>query len=325
MKGYKNSNTSTLLVLVFLVLTLMGCKEEFVCATADCLDEISLGNDESTIIEEDNVFTDDEGQTYYCGYSCGTPSGDYVAPSNDLLLENLVIASFLPPSFDLSEFLPPVKSQGQQPSCVSWAVTYYLKSLQEKIQFSHDFDPTTIMSPAYTYNQLCKGSCTGTSIGATLDILKEKGALSLNEFPYEASECHVLPNETQDQLAERAKIGDYKALSGDNMVDEMKTLITQQTPIVIAAVLDQEFGKKDLLDLTAYREHDVTYEGASCHAMLVVGYSDTNNAFKVVNSWGEDWGDEGFVWIDYKAFENVSKPGEGFRVITNAYIAIDAI
>ena len=59
--------------------------------------------------------------------------------------------------------------------------------------------------------------------------------------------------------------------------------------------------------------------------MLVVGYSNENNAFKVVNSWGAGWGDEGFVWIDYKAFENVLKTTEPFRVITGAYVAFDAL
>ena len=57
--------------------------------------------------------------------------------------------------------------------------------------------------------------------------------------------------------------------------------------------------------------------------MLVVGFSDEYNAFKLVNSWGEDWGDNGFVWIDYQAFENVSAPSASFRVINQAYVAYD--
>ena len=59
--------------------------------------------------------------------------------------------------------------------------------------------------------------------------------------------------------------------------------------------------------------------------MLVVGYSDEYNAFKVVNSWGENWGSDGFVWIDYAAFENASDPSANFRVINNAYVAYNEI
>ena len=64
----------------------------------------------------------------------------------------------------------------------------------------------------------------------------------------------------------------------------MKTLLTQQQPIIIGAVLSPEFGITDNFGLTAYREHAVDYEKVTCHAMLVVGFNDEFGAFKVVNS-----------------------------------------
>ena len=308
-----------IILFVSIIAFINSCKEgELICETPGCLNQI---------VEEENqpVFIDDQGRSYSLGLDCGTPSGDYSIPSDEFALQDLIIPNSLPEEFDLSALLPPVGNQGNQGSCVSWAVTYYMKSFQEKIQYNHNYDDTTILSPAYTYNQITKGQCGGTSITVTLDILKDKGAVSLDIFPYLQSECHKQPTTEADALAENAKIKDYKILSGIDMVDEMKTLLTEQIPIIISAVLDQEFGKKDALNLTAYREHDVTYDGAGCHAMLVVGYSNTNNAFKVVNSWGTNWGDNGFVWIDYKAFENVLKTQEKFRVITGAYIATDTI
>ncbi|MDJ1470262.1 hypothetical protein [Xanthocytophaga flava] len=33
--------------------------------------------------------------------------------------------------------------------------------------------------------------------------------------------------------------------------------------------------------------------------MCIVGYEDEKHAFKVLDSRGERWGDEGFIWIDY--------------------------
>ena len=44
--------------------------------------------------------------------------------------------------------------------------------------------------------------------------------------------------------------------------------------------------------------------GKMGHAMLVVGYSDIKygGSFKIANSWGSGWGDNGFVWIDYLSF-----------------------
>ncbi|MCB1191649.1 MAG: hypothetical protein KDK90_14490 [Leptospiraceae bacterium] len=37
-------------------------------------------------------------------------------------------------------------------------------------------------------------------------------------------------------------------------------------------------------------------------AVVVVGYDDSKKAFKVVNSWGVDWGENGFGYIDYRWF-----------------------
>jgi hypothetical protein len=40
------------------------------------------------------------------------------------------------------------------------------------------------------------------------------------------------------------------------------------------------------------------------HAMTVVGYDDARQAFRLVNSWGKQWGDRGFAWISYEAFNS---------------------
>lgn len=272
-------------------------------------------------VDDGSVFVSEDGEVYATGMTClGT--GDYVFDSANVL-QNLVIPPTLPNSFDLSGFLPPIGNQGTQPSCVSWAVTYYMKSLQERINATLPYDEVTIMSPAYTYNQISMGNCTGTSIEQTLDVLKNSGACSFADFLYNESNCSLQPSTSINQLAETNKISDYKYLSGNNMVSEMKALLTQQTPIIIGAYLTKKFGKVDSFGVHAYREHAVEYGTGACHAMLVVGYSDAYNAFKVVNSWGSGWGDGGFVWIDYKAFDNVSVSGASFRVINQAIIAYD--
>jgi hypothetical protein len=38
------------------------------------------------------------------------------------------------------------------------------------------------------------------------------------------------------------------------------------------------------------------------HAMVLVGYNDSKNAFRVRNSWGSSWGDNGSIWVDYQFF-----------------------
>lgn len=277
-------------------------------------DNIPRVNDESQFVSED-------GTVYATGLTC-SGTGDYLIDTENTL-NGLVIPPSLPDQFDLSEFLPPIGNQQSQGSCTSWAATYYMKSLQERISAALPYDETTIMSPAYTYNQLTMGNCSGTDLAQTLEILKNKGACALTDFPYDFTTCALQPTAAIDALALPNRISDYKFLSGNNMVAEMKTLLTEQKPILIGAFLTSRFGRLDGLGIHAYRPHVVNYDSGGCHAMLVVGYSDEYNAFKVVNSWGAEWGDEGFVWIDYQAFDNVLNPNATFKVINRAIVAYD--
>lgn len=301
---------------LFVLIFIYACNNEPV-DTSIFVEEI----DEEEEIEEqvEGTFVDKDGNVFYLGVTCEQGSPNYVM-GNDVLVD-LEISDDLPNEFDLSEFLPPVGNQGNMGSCTSWAISYYMKSMQERIQSSG----SQVLSPAYTYNQISQGVCGGTALTETLDILKEQGVSSWLSFPYSDTDCTTQPSDEIIQAAAENKISDYKGLSGDNMVNEMKTLLTQQTSVIISTTISKEFGRRDVEGLAAYREHVVNYSETGCHALLVVGYSDFNNAFKVVNSWGTDWGNSGFVWIDYKAFENVSDDTAAFRVINAAYIAYDAL
>ena len=307
-------NKSKLVFLLVIVL-LSSCQNEPVfLLSEEVIDEEVI--DEEVIDDET-----EEASAFETGGIC-IGNGEYGIDTNNLLL-NFEVPTDMPSSFDLSSLLPPIRSQGQQGSCVSWAISYYMKSLQEKIEFGMDFTTENVTSPAYTYNQITQGNCTGTQLVETLELLKNKGVCTWSSFPYLDTDCNTQPGPAEDDQALQNRISDYKCLSGDNMVNEMKGLINQQTPIITSAYLSSEFGKVDNFGLTAYREHVVDYSLERCHAMLVVGYSDNYNAFKVVNSWGTDWGDDGFVWIDYAAFENVTDDTAAFRVINQAYVAYD--
>ena len=58
------------------------------------------------------------------------------------------------------------------------------------------------------------------------------------------------------------------------------------------------------------------------HCMLIVGYNDTLHAFKAVNSWGSDWGNEGYTYIDYNFFLNEADTNYEEGLIS-LHIAID--
>jgi hypothetical protein len=58
-----------------------------------------------------------------------------------------------------------------------------------------------------------------------------------------------------------------------------------------------------------------------------IGYDDSTAHFKFVNSWGADWGDNGFGYLPYESFETTWDEGwfmdlkdRGFRKSRTGYV-----
>lgn len=227
-----------------------------------------------------------------------------------------------PESYDLSQFLPPVDTQGNQGSCVAWATGYYLKSFQENYQNAQDglAAPQVILSPSFIFNQIKISPCSGSQIADALDLLQVSGTPEWTIMPYNENDCETQPTDLQRSLAEPNRIDSYFYLNGEILLEQTKAFLLSDQPVVIAIAIDRNyFGAKEN-GIAVYRKFKKV-DGA--HAMLVVGYDDAMNAFKVVNSWGPEWGDQGFVWIDYKAFEEANNPESDFKILCEAWISND--
>jgi hypothetical protein len=61
------------------------------------------------------------------------------------------------------------------------------------------------------------------------------------------------------------------------------------------------------------------YSGPSSgmHAMCIVGYDDARQAYKVRNSWGSDWGENGYMWMSYSVLD--TDANVGCYVVEDAY------
>jgi cathepsin K len=265
------------------------------------------------------------------GCNIGSCVGEAESPK---LLDSILPDLNLPQNFDLSSLMPPVRSQGGQGSCVSFATTYYLKSYQEKVQNKYDFITyDDVMSPAFVYNfSKSIGDCnTGSCIENALYVLKTKGTNTWSEFPYNPFNCNKKPSVALMESALKHRISkSYKVNSfvKDNQnykfLDIAKTLIYQENPIIIAIKIDRNFVDnlpKRADNLYVYERFDYEKNYGN-HAMLIVGYNDELKAFKVVNSWGTGWGDKGYCWISYDFFREPTdlKFQSG---ILGAYIAYD--
>lgn len=221
----------------------------------------------------------------------------------------------LPNAFDLSGQLPPAGNQGRQNSCVAWAVAYAYKSYQERKEENTNYltngqvNLNVVFSPAFIYNQINNGMDGGSFFTDALNVLSQQGAVKWADMPYNDTDYLTRPTATQRDRARNYRIDFWRRV---NIYDqkEIKAQLVAGFPVIIGAMVDREFfdrGKNLAGQDYIWREAGNNQPGG--HAMLVAGFDDAKGAFKVLNSWGKDWGRDGYCWITYGLFPQVVREG----------------
>jgi len=221
----------------------------------------------------------------------------------------LPVSGEIPRKFYLSA--PPAGDQGAQGSCAAWAVAYGLKSYQRKISRGNISWEESFCSPSYVYNQIKVNDCSsGAYIHDALNLITSQGVCALNEMPYSEFGCDIQPSDFQKNRAKENKFEKWERIRIN--LESLKKAIANGFPIVIAAHLDCGFynSTKDSQGRYIWSRTENGCNGY--HAMVVYGYDDDINAFKVLNSWGSEWKNNGSTWIDYNVF---------LRNVDQAYIA----
>ena len=235
-----------------------------------------------------------------------SPPGHYPKVSVKKVDEKLTViygsSAVIPSNVDLSNGEPPVGDQGQQGSCVAWATGYYYKTYQEGKD--HGWDLTTIdhqFSPAFIYNQINGGSDSGSTISDAMKLIREKGCDTLYEFPYNDQDYITQPTETQLQEAlpyRSINYAEFFSGQGNANIDELKKYLATGDTIVFAIPVYSNFMyAPDDPNYVVGTKKKGRYFGG--HAIQCVGYNDSLQAFKIINSWGTDWGYNGFTNVSY--------------------------
>jgi C1A family cysteine protease len=122
-----------------------------------------------------------------------------------------------------------------------------------------------------------------------------------------------LPTTTQSSEALNYKISTYSKIS---ILDRtaIKAMISQRHPVIITILADNSFVSAR----TGFIWKTFSGSGNLPHCIVICGYDDSKNAYKVMNSWGTTWGDAGFSWIDYNFFETGGQiAGNGYCYVIN--------
>ncbi len=226
--------------------------------------------------------------------------------------------------FSEEEYFPVTGDQGPQGSCCSWAAVYYAYGYQEARDQgwnAQSGNQSYLMSPAWAYNKLVSNTNEGTMIENNIGILKNEGCPTLNEMPYDPYDCNNLGSEEawREAPLHRAE-QTYLAYSfkPTNPVEVLRTFIANHVPV--AFYMDGACYPNNMWDGEFIVSTDDVDSGGGAHCQTIIGYNDSMEedseigAFKIVNSWGSDFGNNGYYWITYDALFDM-------RII--AYVVID--
>ncbi|HYR10384.1 MAG TPA: C1 family peptidase, partial [Longimicrobium sp.] len=221
----------------------------------------------------------------------------------------------LPPRAEVNpRYLPPVGAQGRLDDCTAWASTYGLATFTAARAGDYSPDtPDLVASPTYIYikvmEQEGRSTCVGSPFTPYFSILDAGGTPTLAQAP-DAESCAALWTEYggSNTLPPDAafNVGKVAAFKPNNLLG-IKSILSRGGALVFATELYTDFQ--------AYRGTPVPYVGNgvylpgegptnrhAAHCMMIVAYDDDIGAFKIQNSWGTGWGENGFVWMAYDTF-----------------------
>lgn len=222
-----------------------------------------------------------------------------------------VYREWYPPKWDLSRYLPTPGDQGSQGSCVGWAVAYAMRSAH--YAYDNDASPgnrRNIASPAALYNSVKVGDCSaGASVSGALGWLKSNGVPSLDEFPYDQNACHAGIAGIGAASLARFRIDDYGFVDV-SVSGRVQSKIFRGYPVVVGMHVPRLMSgyrggvMKVAGELERHEDGELTG-----HAVTIVGYDDERREYKLINSWGTAWGEDGYFRMSYELAGELIKYG----------------
>jgi hypothetical protein len=201
----------------------------------------------------------------------------------------------LPGKVDLRSYLPTPGDQGKTNSCVAWAIGYAAYSCQicQQRHRSPQYE-ADVFSPDFIYSQLSNNG-DGLEVMQVLRFVKANGC---------ASQAAMTRNTDSQQVA-ATEAATFRALEYGRVTDltDMKTWIHQGYPVILLIELDEEFKSKQP-GKGLYRWSGDPTE--NYHVVCAVGYDDKKHALLIMNSWGQDWKNDGFCWASYENFTAIN-------------------
>lgn len=247
----------------------------------------------------------------------GTGIGSMAAPPGETLRYPAMSpgrAVAAPASFDWrnyngNQWMTPVKNQGQCGSCTAFASCGALEVIYR--QASHNPGLDVDLSEQHLFT-CAGGHCagvTGISFETALSLILYQGIPDEACFPYQGIDLDCAASCT-DWQARAITISGFQRVSPQNdyTPDLLKPAVMIQ-PLLCSMLVYDDFR---YYSAGVYQHVSGEYLGG--HAVVITGWDDTESCWICKNSWGTDWGEDGYFRIRW---EDCSIGGESTFIFYN--------
>lgn len=217
---------------------------------------------------------------------------------------------------DLRSKMPPIDDQGQAGSCVANASVGNLEYLELIDLVSHFKGPEVF--DASQYEQLSRmfvyanariydgdlDQDNGTQLRSAVMTLKQYGVCEESLWPYDLSQKLFTAPSTQayEQGKQHLILTAHKI--DNTQMSQMTQCLAQGYPFIFGITVYSSFMSNDVAStgIVPMPVSNDSVEGG--HALCCVGFDNETKQFIVRNSWGTNWGLQGYCMIPYSYLTN---------------------
>jgi C1A family cysteine protease len=254
-----------------------------------------------------------------------TPEHEKIKPLlKKLNMQASKVPASLPASVDLRAWCSPIEDQRDLGSCTAQAGVGLIE-FYEKKAFGTYVDASRLFLYKVSRNLLGLTGDTGAFLSTTMAAMTLFGVPPEKYWPYTTAKpspvappvvdfdmeppafCYAFAQNYQSILYYRL---DSPGMSPADLLQRIKTYIAGNMPSMFGFTVYESYqysGKNGHFPFPCPQENAV-----AGHGVVAIGYDDakkiknpicgveTTGAFLIRNSWGTDWGEQGYGWLPYE-------------------------
>jgi C1A family cysteine protease len=214
----------------------------------------------------------------------------------------------IPEFFSLKNKISTILDQGDLGSCVSNAIAQSV--LMAKVfpscisRLNHYYYGRLAMGVGMQNNKYYLTRDSGLDIRTACKILSSYGYALETSWSYDILKYKTKP--TCSQIEYKDYKYEFINRKGSGLISNIKSfLITHKKPIVFGITIYDSFYDDVVTNTGVVPMPNVNKEQyMGGHCVVLIGWDDTTRRFRCVNSWGSDWGDNGYFYLPYNFITN---------------------